>query len=143
VHPTLTGPVGEVTAQRGGLHLLRGPLAVVPRHGTVDHTTTGELRRPDRALPGPAGALLTVRLAAATAHLTAGLGLVRPLAGGGHLRHHDLVHQRDVGLHIEDRGWQLHRAGLLPVQTDDVHGAHFAAAPFRFAAVRISTSPPL
>ena len=112
VHPAVAGPVGEGATQGGGLHLLRGPLAVVARHGAVHDATAGELRRADRALTGATGALLLVRLLAAAGDLAAGLRLVRALAGGGELGHDDLVHQRDVRLHVEDVAGQLDRAGL-------------------------------
>ena len=74
VDPAVAGPVGEGAAQGGGLHLLRRPLGVVARLRAVDDATAGELRRAGRALAGPAGALLAVRLAATTADLAAGLG---------------------------------------------------------------------
>ena len=69
MHPALAGPVGEGTAQGGGLHLLRGLLRVVARLRAVDDATAGELRRAGRALTGAAGALLAVRLGATTADL--------------------------------------------------------------------------
>ena len=112
VHAAVAGPVGQGTAQGGGLHLLGGALAVVARRRAVDDATAGELRRADRALTGAAGALLLVRLAAAAADLAAGLGVVRALPGRGQLGHDDLVDQRDVDLDVEDLGGQLDRAGL-------------------------------
>src|SRR5690606_8991549 len=75
VDAVVTRPVGEGVTQGRGLHLLRGPLRVVARLRAVDDATAGELRRTDRALTGAAGALLAVRLLAATADLAAGLGL--------------------------------------------------------------------
>src|SRR6266508_4148173 len=94
--------------------------------------------------PRPAGALLLVRLLTAAADLAARLGLVRALPGGRQLRHHDLVHERDVGLHVEDIRRQLDRADLLAIGGDDVHSGH-STLPFAgtFAAVRSRTSPPL
>ena len=77
--------------------------------------TAGELRRARRTLTGAAGALLPVRLLAATADLAAGLGRVRALAGRGLLRGDHLVHQRDVGLDVEQLGGQLDGAVLLAV----------------------------
>src|SRR5437762_2407930 len=76
-----------------------------------------------------AGALLLVRLAAAAGDLAAGLRLVRTLAGRRELRDHDLVHQRDVGLCVEDRVRQFDRTGRAAVDPDHVHSAHFAAPP--------------
>src|SRR5262249_55170275 len=43
-----SGAVGQRATQRGRLHLLRRPLAVVPRDRTVRDATTGELWCPDR-----------------------------------------------------------------------------------------------
>src|SRR5690606_29515945 len=60
-------PVGEGSAQGGGLHLLGGALAVVARLRAVDGATAGELRRTGRALTCAAGALLAVRLLATAA----------------------------------------------------------------------------
>src|SRR4029079_927856 len=97
-------PVGQGSAQRGGLHLLGGALVVAARVRTVDDATAGELRRAGRALTGAAGALLLVGLATTTADLAATLGGVRALASSGLLGHHDLVHERDVDLDVEDLG---------------------------------------
>src|SRR5690606_15961628 len=83
VDAAVARPVGQGTAQGGGLHLLGGALRIVARLRAVDHATAGELRRTDRALTGAAGALLLVGLAATTADLGTGLGGVRALAGGG------------------------------------------------------------
>src|SRR5690625_6779083 len=44
------------SAQSGGLHLLRGALAVIARDGPVDDAATGELRRTQGALTGTTGA---------------------------------------------------------------------------------------
>ena len=79
----------------------------------MDDATAGELRSADRALACVAGALLAPRLAATTADFSAGLGFVRSLAGSCELRGHDLVNERDVGRHIEDRGGQFSGSGLL------------------------------
>src|SRR5690606_21952063 len=140
--------VGEGTAQGGGLHLLRGPLRVVPRHGTVHDATAGELRRAGRALTGATGALLAVRLLATTGDLAAGLGLVRALTRGGLLCHHDLVDQRDVHGDVEDLRREFDAAGLAAVRRDDINGlgagAHFSS-PFEglpLAGVLTSTRPP-
>ena len=103
----VAGPVGEGTAQGGGLHLLGGPLGVVTRLRAVDDATAGELRGAGRALTGAAGALLAVGLAATTADLAAGLGGVRALTRGSQLGHDDLVDQRDVDLDVEDLGGQV------------------------------------
>ena len=86
----------------------------------VDDATAGHLRGADRALTGATGALLLERLAAGTGDLAAALGLVRALAGGGELGDDDLVDQRDVGLHVEELGGQVDRAGLLALGVEDV-----------------------
>ena len=78
----------------------------------------------------------------ATGDLTAGLGGVRALAGGGQLGRHHLVHQRDVGLDVEQRGGQLDRAVLLAVRGLDVNLESHYFSP-RLTAVRTTTSPPL
>ena len=98
----MPGPVGQGTAQRGGLHLLRRLLRVRPRYGPVHDAAAGELRRPNGALPGPAGALLPVRLLPAAANVAAGLGGVGALPGRGLLRHDYLVDQRHVHLRVKD-----------------------------------------
>src|SRR5699024_2487250 len=58
VHATVAGPIREGPAQGGGLHLLRGALAVVTRDGAVDGAAAGELRGAQGALTGTTGALL-------------------------------------------------------------------------------------
>src|SRR5690606_6024524 len=137
-----TRTVGEGAAQSSGLHLLRSALGVVPRCGAVDRATTHELRRTNRALASTTGALLAVRLAATTTNLTAGLRVVCALTRCRHLGHHDLVHQRDVRLHVEDLARQfdgalsLARGGLQL----DCRG-HLVTPPF--AALRTNTRPPL
>src|SRR6185295_15869458 len=63
------------------------------------------------------------------------------LARGRELGHHDLVHQRDVRLHVEDVAGQLDRAGLVALGVDHVDRAHLAP-PF-LAAERTRISAPL
>ena len=109
---TVAGPVGEGTAQGGGLHLLGGALVVAARLRAVDDATAGELRCAGRALAGAAGALLLVGLAATAAHLAAGLGGVRALARSSLLGDDDLVDQRDVDLDVEDLGGEINLDGL-------------------------------
>ena len=67
----------ERRAQRELDHLLRGLLVVLARLRAEGHATTAEVRRPDRALTGVAGALLLERLLATATHLGAGLGALR------------------------------------------------------------------
>src|SRR6266496_1905642 len=127
VHPAMARPVGERPAQRGGLHLLRGALRIGPRHRAVHHAAAGELRCADRALAGPPGALLPVRLPAAAPDGAAGLGGMRALARGRLLRHHDLVDQRHVHLRVEDVGREVYRLAGVTGRGHDVDGAHCAS----------------
>src|SRR5690606_18433754 len=115
---------------------------VVARHGTVHDATTGELRRTGRALTGAAGALLAVRLLAATTDLATGLRLVRALTGSGQLRDDDLVDQRNADLlDVEDLRGELDGTGLVARRRKDVNSAHrLPQAPL--AAVRTRTRPP-
>src|SRR5205085_8308075 len=138
VDAAVARPVGEGTAQGGGLHLLGGALVVAARLRAVDRATAGELRGADRALAGAAGALLAVGLDATTADLAAGLRRVRALARGGQLGHHDLVHQRDVRIDVEELTRQRHAARGGPGRGADVDLAvgaltggcgHFASLP--------------
>src|SRR5690606_4634906 len=141
VHPAGAGPVRQGAAERGGLHLLGGALGVVPRLGAVHRAAALELRSADRALAGPAGALLPVGLLAAAADLAAGLGGVRALAARGLLGDDDLVHQRDVRLLVEDRLRELDAPAGRALGSLDLDGRHCQFSPF--TAVRTSTSPPL
>ena len=148
VDAAVAGPVGERSAKGGGDHLLGRALGVAARLRAVDDATTGELRRAGRALPGAAGALLLVGLAATAADVATALGGGGALAGGRLLRDHDLVDQRDVDLGVEDlrrevdlqdrggRGAGL-RGSLLGGRRHDQ--ASFA----RLAAERRTSSPPL
>src|SRR5262249_14345766 len=78
--PAVAEPVGQRAAQRGGLHLLRRPLHVGTRLRAVHDAAARVLGRAERALAGPAGALLAVRLLAAAAHLAACPGGPPPAA---------------------------------------------------------------
>src|ERR1019366_6489257 len=91
LHAAVPGPVGEGATQCRGLHLLGCALLVGPGHRAVYGAAAGELRRPGRALPGPAGALLAVGLLAAAPDHAAGLGGVRALPGCRLLGHNHLV----------------------------------------------------
>ena len=114
------GAVAERAQQGGGDHLLGGALRVVARLRAVDDATTGHVRRADRALTGVTRALLLEGLAAGARDLTATLGRVGALASRRELRDDDLVDEGDVRLDVEDRGGQLHGAGLLAVGLQDV-----------------------
>src|SRR5690606_12554540 len=141
VHLVVARPVGQGTAQGGDLHLLRGALRVVARRRAVDRATAGELRGADRALTGAAGALLAVLLGATAADLATGLRVVRALTGSGQLSHHDLVHQRDVRLDVEDLRGQLHRAvGPTGRGLHLDRRGHAVTPPF--AALRTKRRPP-
>src|SRR5699024_12385754 len=148
VDAAVAGPVREGSAQGGGLHLLRGALAVVTRDGAVDDAAAGELRGAQGALTGTTGALLLPGLLAAAAHLGARLGLVGALAAGRLLGDDHLVDQGHIGLHVEDRRRQLDGAGLLAGRIEHVDGqirCHRAQASFAglLTAERTSTRPPL
>src|SRR5690625_5744637 len=82
VDAAITRPVGEGTAQGGGLHLLRCALGIVARLRAMYHATTNELGGADRALACAAGALLAPRLTATTGNIAASFRRVRSLAGG-------------------------------------------------------------
>src|SRR5690606_15364138 len=138
----VAGPVAQRTAQGGGDHLLRGPLAVVARLGAVDGATAGELRCTGRTLTRTAGALLAVRLLAAAGDLAAGLGRVRALTLRGQLRGDHLVHQRDVGLDVEQLGRQLDRTVRLAGRRLHVNFECHYFSP-RLIALRTTTRPPL
>src|SRR5690606_7140907 len=90
----------------------------------MDHSTAGELGRPDGTLASPAGALLAVRLGATAGHFTAALGLVRALSCCRELCHHNLVDQRHIDLHVEDLCGQLDLAGLGAHGVEYVDGGH-------------------
>src|SRR6185437_3125210 len=131
------------SAPRGGLHLLRRPLRVGTRLRAVHDAAARVLGRAQRALAGPAGALLAVRLLAAAAHLAAGLGGVGTLAGRRLLRHHDLVDQRHVHLGGEDLVGEFHRLFLSAYHADRGHQATSPSVPSVLAALRTSTTRPL
>src|SRR5690606_19352300 len=103
----------------------------------------------DRALPGPAGALLAPGLGPAAGHLGPGLGRLGAGAAGGELGRDDLVHDRDVGLDGEQRVVDVDRArGLAGADLGDGDRGHvqlllapFLAAPL--TASRTRTSAPL
>src|SRR4029453_3359313 len=93
---------------------------------------------------GGAVALLLVRLLAAAGDLAPRLGLVRALPRRGELGDDDLVHQRDVGLDVEDVTGQFDRGGRGAPVALHVDAAHYAP-PFvtlALAAVRSSTGAP-
>src|SRR5690606_39550362 len=73
--------------------------------------------------------------------LTATIGRVGSLTRRSELGCHDLVDERDVGLHVEDRTGQLDRTGLLTRGVDDVEsGSGHDQAPF--TALRTKTMRP-
>ena len=135
--------IGERRAKCGLDHLLRRLLVVLAGLRAVGHTTTGELRRPDRALPGIAGALLGVRLGATTPHLGPGLGALRARAAGGELRRDDLVHERNVGLDAEHLVVQFNGAGVGAGRILEGERAHVQLPfPASLTALRTTTTPP-
>src|SRR5262249_62163166 len=103
----------------------------------------GVLRRAERALPGPPGALLPVRLLAAAADLAPRLGGVRALPGRCLLRHHDLVDERDVHLGAEDLPGQLNIRPALAGRRYHTDRGHFASLCVSgLAALRTRTRAP-
>src|SRR6185295_11487866 len=119
---------GQRAAQGEALHLARQPLLVRARVRAEDDATATVVRRGDGALAGTTGALLAVRLAATTADLAAGLGVVRTGPSGGQLRGHDLVQDGGVDRGREELVAELDVAdGLagLVVQGDGRHRQAF------------------
>src|SRR6516225_5221099 len=144
--PAVAEPVRQRAAQGRGLHLLRRPLHVGTRHRAVRRAAAGVLGRAERALAGPAGALLPVGLLTAAADLAAGLGRVGALPGRGLLGHHDLVDQRHVHLGGEDRLGQVDRLVALAGRRDDADCGHQASPPRSEGvrtALRTRTTRPL
>src|SRR5690606_16075834 len=110
--------VAERTPEGGGDHLLGSALRVVARLGAVHDSTTGHVRRADRALTGVTRALLLEGLAAGTGDLAATLVWVRSLVCGSVLRDHERVDQASVGLDVEGRGGQLDGACFMGVDRE-------------------------
>ena len=90
----------------------------------MDNSTTAVLRGTDRTLTGTTGSLLLERLASSTRHLTTTLGLVGSLAGGSKLRHDDLVHEGDIGHHVEEVGGEIDGPRLFASLVQDVNCSH-------------------
>jgi hypothetical protein len=88
----------------------------------VHHSTTTVLGGANRTLTGATGSLLLERLASGTGHFTAVLHLVGSLAGSGKLCDDNLVHQGNVGDHIEHLCGQINRTGLLSSLVENVNG---------------------
>src|SRR6185369_10317028 len=89
-------------------------------HGPVGDAAAPPVRRPDRALASPTGALLPPRLRTAAGDFGAGLGAVGAGAGRGQLRGHDLVHDRLVGRDREAVVRQVDRTLLRAGDGGDV-----------------------
>src|SRR5512146_1569659 len=108
-------------------------------------SAAGELGRAYRTLTGAAGAFLAVWFPAATAGLAARLRRMRALARRSALSRHHLMHQRDVGRCVEQRGRQFDSAFLVPARRAhfnlDCLGSHYFSP--RLMALRTMTSPPL
>src|SRR3990172_5469645 len=111
-------------AQRLAAHGARHLLPVAPRRRAEGLTAALPLRGADRALPGPAGALLPPRLPAAARHLAPPLRVVRARAPVGELSHDRLVEQRPADLDSEDVGLELQRPGLLALGVQHLYGRH-------------------
>ena len=92
---------------------------MIPHHRSMHGASRSELRGPEAALPGVAGALLLIRLARGARHLAHALGLVgsRPA-----LRHLPMDHPGDDILARrcrEQRVRQFDRSSRLTVQCLD------------------------
>ncbi len=98
--------------QREALHALGQALLVAARVGPEDDAAAGVVGRAARSLAGAPGALLAVRLGAATGHLTAGERVVGTRPPAGQLGGHRLVHDSLIDRRREERLGQLDRAQL-------------------------------
>src|SRR5262249_37314875 len=126
-----------------GVEVLGGAVGVGAGHGAMDRATAGVLRRPERALARPAGALLPVRLPAAATDRAPGLGGVGALPGRRLLGHDHLVDQRDVDLDAEELGRELDVLAALAGRGDDLDLAHLASFTAGcLAALRTRTRAP-
>ena len=94
-------------------HLLRGFLAVITGLWAVSNAAATPLRRADRALTSPAGALLTPWLCTATTPLSAGLGGVCTSTTSCELCGDDLVHYRNVWRDAKDVVREIGASGRL------------------------------
>src|SRR5690625_7281699 len=72
VDAAITRPVGEGTAQGGGLHLLRCALGIVARLRAMYHATTNGSGGADRALACAAAVLRAARLTGNTGNIATG-----------------------------------------------------------------------
>src|SRR5581483_1118232 len=116
----------------------------VTRLRAVRDATAAPVRRADRSLPCPAGALLPPRLRATARHLGARARAVRAGARGRELRGDDLVHDGDVRLDAEQRVGDVDRAGIVAGRLLHRDGRHHCAPAFaRFTASRTNTRPPV
>src|SRR5437867_3443625 len=93
------------------LWLLRNPQPVVAGMRPEHDPAVPPVRRAGRALPRPAGALLTPRLLVAARDLAPGLGVARPLPLVGEVGDHGPVQRVLVHRAVEQRRGQAH--GLL------------------------------
>ena len=110
----------------------------------MDDTAAGELRRTGRALTGAAGALLFVRLPAATATdlTTTFLVECRALARRGELGDDDLVDQRDVRPWTSNTSSGRSAVPACLARGVDARRRSPCQAPFAAVFTR-TTSPPL
>src|SRR5512133_287258 len=115
-------------------HLLGGALRVVARLRSMDGAAADVLRGALRPLASSAGALLSIRFGAATAHLTPGLGGVGALTGRRKLSRNDLVDQRNVRGNVEEFGWELGGSGLRAFHIEPIDGTGLAHAASPFSA---------
>jgi hypothetical protein len=84
----------------------------------VDDATTAVLRHTNRTLTSAAGALLLERLLTRTRYLTAAQCGLGALASSSKLSNHYLVDQRDIGLNVKQRLWEVDASGLLALDVN-------------------------
>jgi len=104
---------GERAAQGEPLHAARQALLVGARVRPEDRAAAAIVRRSDAALAGATGALLAIRLLAATGDFAAGLRRVRADALRSELGGHDLVEDGNVHRRVEELGIELDVAERL------------------------------
>jgi hypothetical protein len=88
----------------------------------VHNTTAAVLGGTNRTLTRTTGSLLFEGLTARTGHFAAVFDLVGTLTRGRELCDNNLVHQGNVGDHVEDVGGKLDRARLLSALVQYING---------------------
>src|SRR6266540_3379846 len=127
-------------AERRPSHLGRHLLVVLPGRGTEGLAAALPLGRADRALAGPARALLFPRLSASARDLAPALGVVGARAPRRQLLHDRLVQQRDADGTRENIGGQLELLLRLALRVEHGNGRHATWPLWLFAAATWSAS---